>query len=443
MLDRDSDKYNPYIKYKSSLNNISIAILKDKITDELIANNHFIKLLVYNDEYYKEYDITVTTLPIMNISFDDTDENKANIQEKDKDVYGAFYLFDNESNIETTTNLKFHVRGATSAGLPKKGYKLSLKDSDGNSFNQNLLNMRNDDDWLLYPWYNEEEMVRGPFSSRIWYDIFSSDNSFKVKAGNYYKYVELFMNGEYYGLYSFGFPIDSKQLELTSSDYLFKKGAGYKELDYFDLNDNNPIPSWIDKSNNQSDNNFYYLKKYFNDLNTATSLTDYYLLHDKTNLYDYYLFCLFVQNIDNWKQLFIALKGNIALYIPWDLDMTFGASWNDHYRNGLMAYALDSDDNTVEYPMDPLIFMREIDEESINREIKNRYDLVFGKTLTKEYINSIIDMYEKDIYYSGSYIRNKNRWPDSSQNLNNKNLDRFRSFVMNRYESLSNYINNL
>ena len=174
------------------------------------------RLAAYNDSFYHEYALVCTTLPLMNIESD--------TQVGDEDVPVHMTLFDNRKGAAqrlTQSDGDMHIRGGSTRTYPKKGYKLSLtKESLGNNVRLNkvsLLGMRQDDDWILYAAYNDPEKIRNVFSSVLWKNTCAMDNAFGIDNGMEYRYVELFLNGEYWGLYALGYPIDDLQLSIDTS----------------------------------------------------------------------------------------------------------------------------------------------------------------------------------------------------------------------------------
>ena len=449
MVEKEKNKYNPFLKIYANIDDFKIALYGNTITAESIKNSEQIKLIVYNETHYKEYEIVATTLPIMNIIYEENKENNEHIQQKAQDVFGKFYLYDNEKNEETMSNLKIHVRGGTSTFFPKKGFKLSLKGDDGYSINTALLDMREDDDWLLYAGYTDQEMIRNVFSSRIWYDCFADDNVFGVKAGMYYKYVELFFNGKYWGLYALGFPIDSKQLQIESGENLYKKEIWSSDNTIFEEGVHIENAVYNIKSNTLM---HYDLEEYINKFNTYNNVNDILDLIDVDNNTNFYIYNLLVQNedaviSDRSKNLYIAFKRddnqNIkAMYVPWDLDYTFGNINNDSfYDNYTESYGLDykyTENHHTDSPIGKIIML---DPEYSKMLIKERWSKIRTR-MTNGYITTILSKYENDIFNSGAYIRDMNKWNLSSKN-NNYNLDEFKKYVFDRLDYFDNYINEL
>lgn len=454
MLEKDKYRYNPFIKYESDLSNTRIVILNNRITDDLIANNEHIKLLIYNADYYKEYEVVVTTLPIMNISFEDNEENNGKLVQTtyelhsdgvDSDIYGNLFLFDNTNNIKNESALKFHVRGGTSTWYIKKGFKLSLKDEVGNSNNLNLLDMRKDDDWILYAGYDDQERIRNVFSARLWYDCCSANNDFGIKAGMYYKYIELFMNGKYSGLYALGFPIDEKQLSIQDGEVLFKK-------EYWTYDFNGRIDGYELKSKGDPLYSSNVLIDYYKKLQSSDSVDDIGGMIDINNQIDFYLFNILVQNVDgvsdkSSKNLFISFKNDDenrmkSLYVPWDLNFTFGNLWSQTMNNQIDIYGISSKNNDSQYNSLGIGRIRELNGDLAINMIKKRWNDLRTTYFSNKYINSIIDGYQFDIFYSGAMNRDMLQWPDSTFN-DSKDLKHFKNYVEERLEYMDYYIYSL
>ena len=445
------DKYDPEIKYNTKLINDHIALLGDEMSEDLMKNNKHIKLMVYNNKYYKEYDVVLTSLPVLNIRYAETEKNIAGVTQKDGETTGELDLYNNQSNRIERLDYEMHVRGATSAEYPKKGFKLSLKDKNQNKKYYSLLDMRYDDDWILYAAYNDQERVRNVFSSRIWYDCCASDNQFNVKNGMYYKYVELFMNNTYQGLYALGFPIDVKQLDIKDGEYLFKKDQHFIENEFY-YDDETSVPYYEVKNKSYDEKTAQeVLKNYFNTLSTSKDKEELYSLSDIDNILDFYIYNIFVQNADgvlnyNSKNLYLSFKKNdqglVSLYSPWDLDQTFGNNWDWDEQNYIDSYGLKNNDNKFEFNMSNIGSLKKLSDKNINKLLKEKYKSLKEQYLNQEYLNGLISEYEKDIFGSGAYIRDVNKWPDSSKD-NYKDLSKFKKFVNSRLTSTDAYFNNL
>lgn len=87
------------------------------------------------------------------------------------------------------------IRGASSQMFMKKSYGLATWDSLGNSVDTALLGMPAESDWILNANYSDKTLMRNALSYQTWMNL-----------GHYatrYRFVELFINGRYKGVYLF------------------------------------------------------------------------------------------------------------------------------------------------------------------------------------------------------------------------------------------------
>ena len=89
IIEDDKNFDNPIISYIANKKNTNIAVLEEKIDNNLIENNKSLQLIIYDDKNYNVYNIVCTTLPLLNISYSDVEELT---QEKNTSI--DFYLFE-------------------------------------------------------------------------------------------------------------------------------------------------------------------------------------------------------------------------------------------------------------------------------------------------------------------------------------------------------------
>ena len=455
LLKGNSDSYNPYIEYKSD-KKISLAVLGHNITEEDIRNNFTNKLLVYDDSTYKEYSLKCTTLPMLNIScggavISDTGDTPMKIT-----------LFDNSKNAAkrvTYSDGNIHVRGGTTKRYPKLGYKISLTQKslgDNNRKNHtSLLGMRKDDDWILYSAYNDQEKIRNVFSSNLWQYSCACDNEYGINTGIEYKYIELFMDGEYWGLYALGFPIDEKQLEIAqdsnkailfqkyfwdNESYLRFNGKRIEGYELKSVSDTLDYDAMTDKWSLLID---YYRNLYNNSENNEFL----YGGIDINNAIDTYLYLNLIQAQDNIdgnliKNIYITIKEDKgclkAIYSPWDLDTTWGNSWSGEGDNFTLKYDVSAGYNQVMESgyLYQLIMNKDPD---IWPLIIDKYNKLRSTVWSNEFICFLLDKYEEDIYYSGAYLRDMERWADGTYADAQDGLSTFRKFVLDRLDEYDEY----
>ena len=452
IIDSSKSKYNPYIKY-GSYKNAKIAFKNIEINDDLIGNNKSLEFIVYNDNEYRIYTIICTLLPLMNINYDfdnDITNNAANMKME---------LFDNRKNASQRTiksSGKIKTRGSTAKLYPKKSYNISLDQiSLGNNKRDNnisLLGMRKDDDWILYAAYNDQEKVGNIFASNLWFESCADDNKFNIKNGMEYKYIELFINNEYWGIYALGFPIDSKQLRIDKDEYIFKK-IGWDSSEVNDLNTTITMSGYEMKGHSKNQNDGWkILKNYYITLRNSKNVNELYNVSDIDNVIDYYLFNNFIQGYDNpngmsLKNVFISFKkyknNYVALYTPWDMDFTFGNLWIDSPNANLTKkYSIDPTENVI-FQLNSIYYLQQLNDKNIDKLIKEKYKKLRSDGWSEMKIDMIIDKLENDIYNSGAFLRDKSRWPNGNYNNAEERLGRFKEYIHERLRYLDKYVEEL
>ena len=82
----------------------------------------------------------------------------------------------------------------------------------------------------------------------------------------------------------------------------------------------------------------------------------------------------------------------------------------------------------------------ELGDEGIKQRIAERYNELRMDQWSEERLNEMIDEYEEDIFLSGCYLRDMQRWPDGSYEDPDLMLSTFRSFVLARMAYMDKYV---
>lgn len=429
--------YNPVVKLKLHDGKARLAVRKNNITNELIKNNETIELILYTDKVYRKYFLKVTLLPIMQINCSNT--------ESELDVPMTLRLYDNRENMLSRVSAsegRIHIRGGTSINYPKKGYKLSLDNPAKLSF----LGMRNDDDWILYAAYNDQERVRNVFSTKLWKDGCASNNDFGLDNGIEYRFIELFLNGSYHGLYALGYPVDGLVLDLTDKEYIYKKKywdweaaedfsktgamAGYELVSRRENN----ISAWQPLRS-------YYKLIYETDKSNDTELLN---SIDIGNSIDIYIFLNLIQGADHVDKrsihnVYITAKRlkdrYVMLYTPWDMDQTWGNVWESGLQNQCEVYGAEPEDDYV-LKSGVIAELVNRNNDIIIKAVSERYRVLRRGAWSDEAVCALIDDYERDIYYSGAYLRDMERWESATCQNPETGLDKFREYVLERFKHM-------
>ena len=161
------DEYNPLVDYKTS-DNCKLVVNKE-LEHANVEDKDIYKIIIYNDKNYKEYSLCITEFPILNINMDE----KNNISEKNN-MKVDIYIFDN------------HIDS------PKRVVKSYGK-----------IKKENDNYYLLFKQeslgHNRRDNPISIFGMDM-HDEYILEKESSTTERN--KFIRLFINDEYQGIYS-------------------------------------------------------------------------------------------------------------------------------------------------------------------------------------------------------------------------------------------------
>lgn len=453
ILEGDPNAYNPSIQLDTGGLHIAFAN-NNELSEELIKSSGKIDFVIYDNQYYSQYKLVATTLPIIEI-----DHQAEQVSEYDTSM--SFELFDNRK--EALKNVvqskgKIRLHGSTATLFEKKSYRLELSyESVGNHnrpYEEPLLGMDNDEDWLLIANYNDDDRIRNQLNSALWSEA-SSDSknlpSLRIETRN----VEVIENGQYGGLYLLSSIINSDRLGLKRGatgiydEYLYKKGSwgdseeniaktatntAFKSIGFElkSLEHTNENEAWSKLNdylyNCYTDKKVDYIKRY----------------SDNQNLIDVNLFTIMTQNTDVihsdtgsvLKNVYIANihteNGEKFIYIPWDFDLTWGNTFDMNYDLYVYryGYAPNYVQNTHSFVTGTLLD----DSDEFKEQTVNRYRELRNTHWSNDRISELIEQSKKEVFDSGAYYRERERWPNSI--YNNGSFDTLSTYINKRLEYL-------
>ena len=463
LVENDSDAYNPFVHIYGNSKQVRIALTKGSISPESIEHALPLHIIAYDDHVYREYRIRCTTLPLMNI---ESEIESIHGTQKDRDL--KMTLFDNRAEArQRLINMQglIHVRGNDSTTVfPKQGYKMTLSQLSPGKHNRemdlSLLGMpRLDGEWLLYAGYNDQERIRNVFSSALWNQSCAGDNEFAIQNGMEYRFLELFMNGKYWGLYALGYPLDYKQMtplrntETVQAVYVYKKSFWNEAW--------SNLPETLQMRDFETRG-----KDALADESRARALLAEYdrwvregapgtvsapsgIRMDIKNAIDIWLYVALVQGMDtveksgDFVNMFLTLvdAGDdlVIIYTPWDLDLTWGNLRQAKVLNTTIPYGINVNDNSFIMQRNPANFMLSEGIEMFTA----RYHALRQNGWSETHIDRMLDAYEKDIFDSGAYLRDVEKWPDSSIQEPALKLTLFRNYVHQRLIAMDDFISDL
>lgn len=366
----------------------------------------------------------------------------------------------------------FKYRGASSSNYPKRSYAIKLRDENGNSVDRKLLGYRSDNNWILDAMYIDLACMRNRVATDLWNAFeckpYYADREKKVRTGTRGKFVEVILNGQWWGLYCMTEKMDRKQLKLKKFVPAAQSTTGENEVHGVLYKSN----QWTyevfmgHESNDDNDNKqvIYPHKKvsdYKNILGQETwceyefkypdyedEAVEWRPLHDAANmvatsfilnidsvksrfdypmLRDYYLFIDLLLATDNHgKNLFWYAydtqgpEGDKLSLAPWDLDGTFGQDWDGVITN-TKDVTLDFDTYIKNYEHGQFAIFDLIKSRSEwQQALKDRYaelrikGVISGDSIANRFANyaslfeaSLADQREQNMWSKAYHSRHK------------------------------------
>ena len=124
------------------------------------------------------------------------------------------------------------------------------------------------------------------------------------------------------------------------------------------------------------------------------------------------------------------------------MDISWGNTLNNRADNLTRAYAIRADNNSYEMALNPVSVLRKTDPDIVEM-IRARYAELRADSWSDRNVDDMLDSFEQDIYGSGAYIRDMERWPDGTYQDPEAGLSVFRKYVHERFASMDRYIDEL
>lgn len=336
---------------------------------------------------------------------------------------GTFQLEDGE-----VYSVEIRHRGASALNYAKKAFAVKFVDANGDKLNVSLLGMRSDNSWILDAMAVDKARMRNRVSTDLWND-FARDPYFKTAEpkmlnGTRGEFVEVYLNGEYWGLYCLTEKIDRKQLKLKKIKSDVVKGVLYKSTGWSSLfsedeafyNYDNMSPTWhaLESSYPELDDEGVVDWKPIADAIRWMSFSDETEVNahlaDKFDLdvwEDYFLFVEFLMaedNIGKNQYLYyydITAEDARMGVAPWDMDH----SWGRDYKGDTLCAEVETETwfNRVSYLMQ-YVYTR------LDKTYKQRYDEMRESYFTPEKLKQRFADYFALFRESGAAEREKARW---------------------------------
>lgn len=362
--------------------------------------------------------------------------------------------------------ITIEMRGNSSQEQEKPPYRFETVDNNGENNNVKLLGLPEENDWILYAPWSDKSLLRNVL-------IYSLSNEMGRYAPRS-KFVELYLNNEYRGVYVLMEKIkrDKNRVAISSLDPNSNFGdnltGGYiLKFDWAETGDNNGgffslidgmrynyhypkpdeisseqenyIQSYINSYENIMNSNKYNSEEGYSSFIDIGSFVDFIILQEISRNVDAYGLSTYIykdkESINNkltagpiWD--FNHGFGNCDYYKAWEtVGWNISYTYNDMDQRAFWWLKLWNDDNFQEMIKDRYKLLREstLSTNNINTLI-DQYVFKLGTSVNKnftkwpilgEYIwpnKQVFDTYQEEIIYLKTWINNRLTWMDSELN---------------------------
>lgn len=451
---------------------------------EALEEGHAFRYVVVNAEgkLLDKGQLVATGLPMMVWRLDEP----VNWQTVDAFVHESEYtgtvtVFDPSGEYRVQiSRMRSRIRGNSSRWADKKSFKMNLLNDKGEKRKLGLCGMRKDDDWILDALSADDTRLREVSAFRLWEEIIQSNPSDRI--GSRMCYMELVADGQYQGIYGLQEPIDKKQLNAEEGDVLYKSGGHRwpteEEIDYMLAQSAAEVGELVDGQRTwQQDDVTYaadavYLKidkhtvklsakLYPNRIqdevwqpfltlvrtmhDPASTLEQVDSVCDRSNLIDIELFrqALFAwDNLANNTYYYgqETADGWRFIYVPWDLDQTFGNGWDACVNDGTMnstAYTVLGRDKACDdgYEFETALPAAAA-EQAGNQDKVRRWQQLRSGPLSTENVCALLQHSSDELIRSGAQVREDVRWPVRDSDTT---LEEIQAYMTLRMEALDAY----
>ena len=392
------------------------------------------KITIYshnkNADVVGENILMITSLPIVTIY------SSESIKDEPK-VDCNFAIFDpkkrtdaEEKNLEYfESKAGIEYRGAGAMRYPKKPYNFKLYDSAGEKREAEILNIRNDNSWILDAMYLDMARMR----NRVCFDLWNTfnkpyyvDEKPKAMSGTRGHYVEVFVNGQYMGLFMLTDRIDRKQYQIEQDGGYIYKAKGWTAaclLQGYSARSSNDDYYWnsgeIEQEFPDADDgkkpNFNHMADFI-DFVSKTSKSNFSANFssrvDENSVIDTFIFLNLILGFDNAGRNTFWIFRNIneskkVMHGLWDLDGVLGRDWNRVVTDANRGWYQDNNGGAIFW-----LFKRIIDGdvEGLQQKIYDRWMALKDNELAPAKFNALVDYYAEKQITSGARDREIARW---------------------------------
>ena len=413
------------------------------------------------------------TMPVLRVTFNGkfkADMSYVNGQMQLTDQYGQ----------TVSLPAKFKTRGATASEyMMKPSFNMKLRNADYSQEQDSaLLGMRSCSSWILDAMAIDRICMRNRVAFDIWNDFakLPYETQFDRRNGTEGRFVEVYINDEYYGIYCMTDRINRKLLDLkkvkehefgpdTVRGVLYKSGTQdllRQEERSFSPDSSVCVVEWHNAwelsypEDHGGMEAWSPLLDMFDNGQSAAYVKKYFVLQ---NIADYEIHVMALSIVDNWgnknhffsirnitkslndRDINEAIKRRVIL-TPWDLDTSLGGDYNGScYGGHYTDWPLEALNNNAPYPVSALVH-----DQAYLDLLRSRWFALRGNVFSTDSVNAKLERYRDLFIQSGAWNRmvthydHKSNKPKYVTDLAAE-IELIEAWYANRFQEMDEYFN--
>ncbi len=385
------------------------------------------------------------SLPLVNLEVEIDSVNKYNY------TLGSMTLIEYKDGMVKldTFNCQVKYRGGSALLFSKKPFNIKLVDEEGEKLDANLLGLRTDNTWILDAMGIDKLRMRNRVCFDIWNEFSHTmwNTNYGNRNGTVGTMVEVFINGDYHGIYCLSDKINRQLLNLRKAKVeddgsvtvkgLLYKGVAWSALTGYYGGNTNSV-TW-DAFELQYPEDYPSLQTWqplitLMDFNCETEM-EYFIEHYNEwyyvdNLVDYWVFLIALGLTDQpYKNTFLSTPDinfeHRFMITPWDLDACLGRAWNGNLLGEYPSVTrLDN--------MGPYRRLKVNNIDGFKQKLAQRWQQLIENELSPANLESHINAIAQRFVESGAWQREYNKWKNTNVRIA-ENIEEEVQFVINWY----------
>lgn len=402
-------------------------------------------------------ELTRSSLPLVNLDVDTVAMGK----ETPRDA--VLTIAEPSRSERPQLRCQVHYRGGGTLSLNKKSFSMTLLDENGEERDTALFALREAHSYILDAMAYDRARMRNRVCFDLWNEFSGTPytTDYDNRNGTKGLMVELFINGNWHGVYCLTDKINRKLLALKKTKSADKpRGVLYKSFTHgvtshlesygadwpldsetwgcWELKQPEDMPSpqaWkplLDIIDFFAGTDYDAIAAKLDEFIWVDNWVDYALLFYITALRDNNIKNTYLSSRD------ISSGEHKLLITPWDMDGSLGAESNGRYNTTILSHQ-----SQLLREAKPYKVLLDHNVGGFKDRLKQRWTVLRDSTLSPSNVSRLLDLYERQLTNSGAWQREVQRWNNDPLPLNEdlaKETQIIKDWYANAHSQLQNIL---